>query len=519
MLAAEHRGNPLTDSPAVTVLMSLIMMADHPGHSVARFHVCTSPIGDAHSLDFSDDEGCQKFGKQLRLSLLKNGYEVVLKEFAELLVDQATDRDRLRMWQLIEQASQIDSNMTLRPSAFVNHVMNTKIPDPASSKVQVMTIHASKGLSFDAVIMCDLQESISNTPNVLSFKDNPFESPTLAGLYSGKESERVLEEYALLRQSHNDEVVNDTLCTLYVGMTRAKHALHIVVPPRSKDEYKTLDCVLLQGFGVEPSMNPNEILWESEGSTQEWKKDVPTEDGSDYGFLPESLNVIKPSGEGAVKGRGVPTRSPSSLEGGGEHNILARFGQSDSTSFDQGTLLHHWFEQIEWLTCPIQEAWLSEHTPNALRHRMGEERVHNAMTLLLDSIQSNEIQQLLTQPSSNVEVHQEYPFFARLQKGTSLGLLSIEETTDMSGTIDRLVIERDTNGKPIRAEVIDWKSDLVNENTIVEKIQYYEPQLATYVLSLSFILGIETDAIQAKLVFIRTGKIATLTFDGSTVQC
>ncbi len=518
ILASEHRGNPLTDSPAVTVLMSLITMADHPGNTVSRFHVCTSPIGEVHSLSFSDDAGCQQFGKQLRLSLLKNGYAVVLKEFASLLVEQSTDRDRLRMWQLIEQASQIDSSMTLRPSAFVNHVMNTRIPDPASSKVQVMTIHASKGLSFDAVIMCDLQQNISNTPKVLSAKENPFEPPSLAGLYCGKEGERVLDEYAVLRQSHNDEVVNDTLCTLYVGMTRAKHALHIVVPTREKADYKTLDCVLLQGFGVTSSAQPNAILWESKGSTLQWKQDIPVEEKKTFGMLPDTLSVNESSGEGAMTGRGVLTRSPSSLEGGGERNILTRFGQSDSTSFDQGTLLHHWLEQIEWLESPIQEDWLIEHTPNALLHRMGELRVNNAMKLFKGSLQSSEMQQLLKKYSDSIEVYQEYPFLVRLQKGASLGALSIDETTDMSGTIDRLLIERDAEGTPVRAEVIDWKSDLVDETTIINKIRHYEPQLATYVLSMSFILGIEPEAIQAKLVFIRTSKIVTLSFDASNAQ-
>jgi len=88
----------------------------------------------------------------------------------------------------------------------------------------------------------------------------------------------------------------------------------------------------------------------------------------------------------------------------------------------------------------------------------------------------------------------------------------------MSGTIDRLVIERDAEGNPLRAEVIDWKSDVVDETTLLEKISHYEPQLATYVLAMSLILGIEVEAIQAKLVFLRTGEVVTLAFDESPAQ-
>ena len=133
----------------------------------------------------------------------------------------------------------------------------------------------------------------------------------------------------------------------------------------------------------------------------------------------------------------------------------------------------------------------------------------------MDSLQSIEIRQLLTKPTEHTEVHQEYPFLVRLQKGATLGVLSIDETTDISGTIDRLVIERDSEGNPIRAEVIDWKSDVVDDSTKEDTVRHYEPQLATYVLSLSLILGIDPAAIQAKLVFVRTGEVLTLAFDDS----
>ena len=42
--ASEEGGNPLIDSPAVQVILSLLTLADHPGDMVARFHVATSPL-------------------------------------------------------------------------------------------------------------------------------------------------------------------------------------------------------------------------------------------------------------------------------------------------------------------------------------------------------------------------------------------------------------------------------------------------------------------------------------------
>ena len=42
--ASEEGGNPLTDSTAVQVILSLLRLADHPGDTIARFHVAQSPL-------------------------------------------------------------------------------------------------------------------------------------------------------------------------------------------------------------------------------------------------------------------------------------------------------------------------------------------------------------------------------------------------------------------------------------------------------------------------------------------
>ena len=48
--ASEEGGNPLTDSPAVQLILSLLTLADHPGDTAARFHVATSPLAQSTAL-------------------------------------------------------------------------------------------------------------------------------------------------------------------------------------------------------------------------------------------------------------------------------------------------------------------------------------------------------------------------------------------------------------------------------------------------------------------------------------
>ena len=53
--ASEEGGNPLTDSPAVQLLVSALTLADHPGDTVARFHLANSPLASALRLGDHDD--------------------------------------------------------------------------------------------------------------------------------------------------------------------------------------------------------------------------------------------------------------------------------------------------------------------------------------------------------------------------------------------------------------------------------------------------------------------------------
>ena len=188
--------------------------------------------------------------------------------------------------------------------------------------------------------------------------------------------------------------------------------------------------------------------------------------------------------------------------------------RSDTSTFDQGALLHHWLEQIDWFDTLPNEAWFNKYTPSNFQLRMGADRISAATKIFMDALQSIEFQQLLTPEDAFSEVHQEYPFLVRLHKGTQLGALKLPEMTDISGTIDRLVIYRNADGNPISADIIDWKSDRVDASNMEQKVNHYAPQLATYAIAISKLLHLPLDSIQTKLVFLRTNQIIDLKNSG-----
>ena len=87
--------------------------------------------------------------------------------------------------QLIELAEQHDEEgATLRPGFFVQSVQAAKVEDASPAPVRVMTIHASKGLEFDAVVLPDLDSTLSAQDSrdlIVLDRDSPIEP--VRGLY------------------------------------------------------------------------------------------------------------------------------------------------------------------------------------------------------------------------------------------------------------------------------------------------------------------------------------------------
>src|SRR5207249_1970782 len=73
-------------------------------------------------------------------------------------------RDLSRLQQLVEMAYAFGPRSTLRADDFVTWVRNQRVPDPSGAKVRVMTMHAAKGLQFDAVFLPELDTGLLGQP-------------------------------------------------------------------------------------------------------------------------------------------------------------------------------------------------------------------------------------------------------------------------------------------------------------------------------------------------------------------
>ena len=171
---SEEGANPLTESPAVEVLLSLCRLADHPGDTVARTHIAS--CGEFELTDYRDRAGAARLSHEIRSRFLQDGYAETLHDWATRLMPHCDPRDARRVEQLLNLARRWEAGATGRVDDFVRFVEEFKVESPAEAPVRMMTVHKSKGLQFDMVVVpigarSDLSGAI--TPPYVSGRSDP----------------------------------------------------------------------------------------------------------------------------------------------------------------------------------------------------------------------------------------------------------------------------------------------------------------------------------------------------------
>lgn len=234
--ASEEGGNPVTDSAAPSVALSMLHLADHPSDTAARFHVATSPLGPVVGLtDFRDEAMCERACSAVRSKVAYEGFGATLAAWLASIAAQCDRREYERFGQLVDLGREFDARRNRpepsRLERFVEFARVTKIEDPRSAMVRVMTVHASKGLEFDAVVLPTLHRTLpGRTPGLLATSDGPLKPPSVVFTYPRKLLRSIDPRLDELYQQWRHREMTEDLCVLYVAMTRARHALELYVP-------------------------------------------------------------------------------------------------------------------------------------------------------------------------------------------------------------------------------------------------------------------------------------------------
>lgn len=503
--AAEEGGNPIGHTPAVAAVLAAIQFADHPGDTVARFHVMNSPLSEV--LGLSAQSNVETVARGLRRSLMDQGYAAVIAQWAQSLASNCDAASLGRLIQLVELAEEYDANdASLRPGFFVQAVQSAKVEDASPALVRVMTIHASKGLEFDAVVLPDLDAALSGQDArelVVLDRDSPIDP--VRGVYR-RVSSKLVGLTPELEQAHEQrahEKRTEDLCLLYVSMTRAKQGLHLLVKPLSPDSkgkpgsrgltnlsYAAILRQALRRDDVE-GFEGDACLYESGAS--DWAQGesnvAPIAATQSRGFEP--IELVKQSGRSArswVKASPSQMHNQASVKASDLLNLAPAGGQR------YGTVVHAMLEQVGF----IDEALPDAGKLNDAARSVGAAGID--IDQAIQSIQSalqQPVAQSLFQRNGADELWRERRFMVRLDDRL------------ITGSFDRVHLWHN-EGKSERALLIDYKTDRVDDASIDAKVAGYADQLRLYRAALSAMLGLDPTAISTKLYFIGDGRVAEI---------
>ncbi len=510
--ASGEGGNELTDSEAVLAFISLLHLADHPSDSAAAFHVASSRLGAY--LDFPRDASPERrraLARNVRARLVADGLGAFCGEIAGHVSadDSWSTWNKMRFDQLSELAFAFDARAGLRPSDFVDHVRSERVESPGGARVRVMTIHGAKGLEFDAVILPELHKRfVGQRSGLLVDRPRPDGFIETVSVSPKKDYLVAHERLKAIYDATTARMFEDGLCNLYVAMTRARRRLELIVPVCDSDKKVKIPCVadFVRGALPEDELHAADaagVIWSHacNASGAGWAENLAHDsgEGGDAGLALTSLGLAA-----GVRPRTLPRRSPSAQEGG--RLVRAESLLRDKRGARRGTLIHGWLEALEW----IEDFELDEARALDIGASLepDPERRREALDALTAALQAGPVRAALSREGCGapadvtLEVRSEHAFSLVLQDDAG-------EEQLWSGFIDRLVLAR-RGGEVVWAEVLDYKTDILSEHDLADRVEHYRPQLEIYGRVIAAQTGLPASAIRLRLVLLDLGRVVAI---------
>ena len=525
--ASQEGGNPLTDSAAVQAVLSLVRLADHPGDTIARFHVAHCPLGGLVGLtDDRDDEAAGRLAGKVRRWLLTDGYGPTVYHWACGLAPSCDRRDLNRLLKLVQLAYDYPSSAALRADRFAAYVENGRVADPTTDPVRVMTVHQAKGLEFPIVVLPDLDgKLVGQREAYVTGRPGPAEPVDRVCVYRNETIQRNLSDD--VRRMFDDaqhRAVAHALSVFYVAVTRAASALHMIVAPSVKKPTKlpkTPAGLLRAGLTDMGVAAPETTLYEC--GDPRWYGHPAAENAKLPAAEPAAVAEAEPLAvrlaPARARSRGLERASPSGLEGGSRVKLDDLFRLDNAEALYRGTLVHAWFEQIAWLEDSRPDEVVLRRVAGAIpgpaldidkligqfNTMLGAPQIAAALSRDAYSPPTN-----LTFSAAAVEQLAAGPFDVQVCHERRLAVR--DGDTIVTGSVDRLVLMRQDT-KIVAADIIDFKTDAVSaddKRSLDEKIAFYRPQLEAYRRAVAKMTGLDAERISARLLFVTAGMARTV---------
>ncbi len=516
--------NPITDDPAVCLILSTMKMADHPGDDVAVYHVQHSPLGPVVGLHSAQPGEVQSVTLAIRQAVFNQGYAKLIVTWAQALAGWCDHANAARLGQLIELAQRYDPHASLRPGDFVRYVQSTPVGSVSPATTRVMTINQAKGLEFDIVVLPDLGRDLTRDRDGLVYATREDPTGPVVAVYRAC-NQTIRTMCPSLQEACRQQVsrgVQDGVSKLYVAMTRARYALHMIIEPLATTKrggvrsagwtdasYATILRRALSSVGDGEDFTGGQTVY-AHGSRR-WADDLqPTSRRPDI-VEPEPVSDDQAGRQeihfvASTKRhcRSWQQARPSSFEVSGTVSVRDLLAVEPSMGRVRGGLIHAWFELIDWiddLTPPPKDAHLRA-VMGGMNTLSSDDWIDEQIQRFKAMLNRPAVREVLSKPVMPDNTHRLDLWKERRFAAHVGGRL-------VTGAFDRVVVVRQDN-RPVRADLIDYKTDSVSKQDLPQRVNHYRPQVEAYRGALAAMLRLKLTDIRARLLFVEPGVCCDL---------
>lgn len=496
---------PARDNGFSQYLLSLLRAAVHPTDNWAIGHLKMCPFMEA------DSDSLDTILEEVRTRVYESGFTSFVRQWGEQALDDVEEEAqpfvRKRLEEFLTMAQSFDQNGGRNIDLFLDFARRTEASKGAmESSIRAMTIHGSKGLTFDMVIMPDLGGgSLRNTGGHRSGNGiELYKSLARSGLgfdWVLAKPKKFLQEADpfLSGMLTNDEEASafESLCKFYVGMTRPARALYLFSEPynpksSSKNFIYLLNDTLSMDSTIEQEVidKTNRLTGQREGgfelaycsgSPEWWSKREAN--------LPqrEERELVDRGNFGKRKYRNLSKSRPSDKEQCGVE-ATDLLGIQANTGKELGTQVHALFENVEW--------WEKKADLSKWLEQQGKGTSKQAMDIFSRAMADPEVKKIFSLPAQKTEVWRERSFAYE------------KEGKIVQGVFDRVVLSLSESDEIMAAEIIDFKTDRPGKDVGLDQlVDRYRGQLESYRSALVRLTGLPENKIRMTLLFTSMPQI------------
>ena len=444
----------ISDTPVVAALLNLLLFAEHPGNTLAWQHIQATPL--------ATPETAHALSKRVLDDVSRHGLPRALRSYIEAMGEtDAFTQSRLDalLRAAVQFTAEADAEATL--TDFADYVTRFTTRDVAdTSTVKIITVHRSKGLGFDYVILPVIERRGIDGPRT----DDTLAAPDDTWLLT-RPPKQVIDADPVLAAAAAatlNNAVFEALCVQYVAMTRAKRAMTVLLKPPAKAASDTLffSSHIEAAIGEPLPWQHGDADWHTAFTPPPAKERTAPE------ATPITPDLRPPAARRKIASAATSEIAASAL-----------FAARDTVATLRGTRVHELLQKI---------GWLGDGDSAAIAALKSEGFDLSAPSAFRDA---------LRKPGGVVELWRERGF----------EVLDGDEW--VSGIFDRVAIIGE--GGTRRIELYDYKSNRPRGNesdrAFAERMrQTYAGQMETYRRALARLTGAPLASIRATLLLTAT---------------